>query len=383
MNPRDATIALNMIPGIGPIRVNQLLSVLGSPEHILSADQATLRRVAGIGEDLAQRITGWRDAGDLDEEKQRAERAGVTIVTRQDPDYPTALNELRDPPLCLYVRGRLQALSTMNHAIAVVGSRRTTRYGVRMAKHLAGGAAFAGWTIVSGLARGIDSIAHQATLDANACTVAVLGSGLGRVYPQENLDLARQIVEAEGALVSEFPMMFPPDKRTFPMRNRIIAGMTRGTVVVEAGLKSGSLITANLALDQGRQVFAVPGPVDSPQSRGCHQLIKDGATLAETFADVAEGLTLLFPGLPREPVAHSRSQPQIEPSAQATPELEGIQRKVFDWIGGGEASVDELIAGVQEPPAQVLSAVVQLEMKRLVRQLPGKRVCRTENAQPA
>ncbi len=378
-----------MIPGIGPIRVNQLLGVLGAPEQILSADQATLRRVAGIGADLAQRIAGWREAGDLDEEKQRAERGGVVIVTRQDPDYPAALNELRDPPLCLYVRGRLEALCSMNHAIAVVGSRRTTRYGIRMAKHVAGGAAFAGWTVVSGLARGIDSVAHQSTLDANGCTVAVLGSGLGRVYPQENLALARGIVEAGGALVSEFPMMFPPDKRTFPMRNRIIAGMTRGTVVVEAGLKSGSLITANLALDQGRQVFAVPGPVDSPQSRGCHQLIKDGATLVETFADVVEGLTLLFPGLPREPVGPSRSQLKTASSASAaaaapaTPELEGLQRKVFEWIGTGEASVDELIAGLQEPAAQVLSAVVQLEMQRLVRQLPGKRVCRTENAQPA
>ena len=365
------------------MRVNQLLGVLGGPEHILTADTKTLRRVAGIGPELAGRIAGWRGDVDLDAEKQLAERAGVAIVTREDADYPSALHELRDPPLCLYVRGELNALRSMNHAVAIVGSRRTTRYGVRMARHLSSGAAFAGWTVVAGLARGIDSVAHQAALDASGCTVAVLGSGLGRIYPQENVELARQMAESGGAVVSEFPMMFPPDKRTFPMRNRIIAGMTKGSVVVEAGLKSGSLITANLALDQGRQVFAVPGPVDSPQSRGCHQLLKDGASLVESFADVVDGLTLLFPQMKREPAVPSPSQSHTAGGEPDLPELEGTQRKVFEYIATGEASMDELISALDESPSQVLSAVVQLEMRRIVRQLPGKRVCRAESAQPA
>lgn len=380
MTEREAYIALNLVSGIGPIRVNQLLSVLGSPQAILTSSRDQLARVAGVGADLAERIASPDHAAAVEQEMDIVERGGATVVTRVDEAFPNQLLELRDPPLCLYVRGSLDALRTMNHAVAIVGSRRTTRYGTRMAEHLAGAAAFGGWTVVAGLARGIDSVAHEATLEAGGCTVAVLGSGLGRVYPRENIDLARRMVDAGGALVSEFPMLFPPDKRTFPMRNRIIAGMTRGTIVVEAGFKSGSLITATQALEQGRQVFAVPGPVDSPQSRGCHQLIKDGANLAETFADVVDGLTLLFHETPRARPRDSETPPPDEPGRLDLPDLDGLQRRIYDSIGTDDVSVDELIGELNEPSAKVLSAVIQLEMRRVIRQLPGKRVCRADNA---
>lgn len=380
MNSRDAYVTLNLLSGVGPVRVNQMLSVFDAPERVLAASAERLARVAGIGRELAARIAGWREVCDPDAEKAMAERAEVALVTRADPEYPKVLEQLRDPPLCLYVRGDLAALDAASHNLAVVGSRRTTLYGSRMARHIASGAAFAGWTVTAGLARGIDSLAHEATLDAGGCTIAVLGSGLGRVYPQENVPLARRIAESSGAVVSEFPMMFPPDKRTFPMRNRIISGLTRGTVVVEAGLKSGSLITANQALEQGRTVCSVPGPVDSPQSRGCNRLIKNGAALVENFGDVVEAVSLLIDAPCAGGAQNEIRSPDIDSSAEETAELTDLEQKIYDVVGAQEVSINDIVSMLNVPASQVLGAIVQMEMRRVLRQLPGKRVCRAENA---
>jgi DNA processing protein len=372
----DAYVVLNLVPGIGPLRVAQLLSLYDSPEAILAATAAELARVPGIGGKLAAVLADWRRICDPAAERELAERAGVSIVTRASPDYPELLAQIHDPPLCLYVRGAVEALRRCAHGVAMVGSRHTTPYGMQMAEHLALGAVYAGWPVVSGLARGIDTVVHEAVLKANGCTVAVLGSGLGVIYPQENVPLARRIAEHGGALVSEFPMLFHPDKRTFPMRNRIISGLTLGTVVVEAGGTSGSLITASQAADQGRQVFAVPGRVDSPQSRGCHALIKDGAKLVETFQDIAEEFACL-PGMP--PPTLPSAQPASTPPTQSPAvvlELSALEETLLAFLGTSEASIDELVRAADAPAAEVLGALLRLEMRHRVRQLPGRRVAR-------
>jgi DNA processing protein len=375
----EAYVALNLLPGIGPVRVTQLLTVFGEPLRILAASGRELARVPGIGEQLAEVISGWERHCHLEEELALARKAGVQIITRAADAYPPLLREIHDPPLCLYLRGEVAALSRLDSSVAIVGSRHTTSYGVKIADNLATAAAVAGWVVVSGLARGIDTVAHEAVVRSHGCTIAVLGSGLGNVYPQENLALAHRICEAGGALVSEFPMMFPPDKRSFPMRNRVISGMTRGTVVVEAGSQSGSLITASQALDQGRQVFAVPGRVDSAQSRGCHALIKDGAKLVESFGDILEEFSCL-PGL-LVPPAEGRAENTAAAghdgagqSATADLHLTDLERKLLGLVGAGEVSIDALIAGLGEAPAKVLGALVSLEIRHLVRQLPGRRV---------
>ena len=243
-----------------------------------------------------------------------------------------------------------------------------------MADALASAAGYAGWPVVSGLARGIDTVAHEATLRSRGVTVAVVGSGLATLYPQENIGLARRIAESGGAVITEFPMLFPPDRRAFPMRNRIISGMSQGTVVVEAGLQSGSLITANCALEQDRLVFAVPGPADVPQSRGCHSLIKEGAKLVESFADIAEEFVLL-PGLGRK-AKDEKTDGKNTKSRPVELQLHGLELKLWALLNDGERYIDDMIAEMDEDASSVLASLLSLEMKHLVKQLPGKRVVR-------
>ncbi len=378
MENRDAYIILNSLSGIGPVRVAQLLTFFGEPRSILAAPEKDLAQVHGIGEHLAGVIHNWEATADLAHELELVQKAGVTILTREDADYPTLLAQIHDPPLCLYVRGETAVCRRLQRSLAIVGSRHTTAYGVSMAQTLAGSAAMAGWAVVSGLARGIDTAAHQAVVNVHGCTLAVLGSGLGRLYPQENLQLARDIVAEGGALVTEFPMQYPPDKRGFPMRNRLISGMTLGTLVVEAGVQSGSLITANQALEQGRQVFAVPGRVDSPQSRGCHALLKDGAKLVETFTDVLEEFEVL-PGFadvaPAAAAARAGAVRAVDNNPAADLQLTVLEHKLCTFLeANGESAIDAVIHGVAEPASKVLGALVTLEMRHLVSQLPGKRV---------
>ncbi len=372
MDVREAYVVLNCLPEIGPVRVKALLQHFGSPVAILAAGKSALLRVHGIGEAAAEAVSRWRDHGDPQAEMALAARAGVELVTLEDAAYPPILREIYDPPLCLYVRGDKAILSASSTAIAMVGSRRTTHYGVKMAETLAGAAALAGWTVVSGLARGIDTVVHETAVKLNGRTVAVIGSGLGRIYPQENIELARRVADC-GALVSEFPMTFPPGKGTFPMRNRIIAGLTVGTVVIQAGDRSGSLITAAQALDQNRALFAVPGPVDAPQSRGCHALIKEGAKLVETFQDVLDEFTLL-PGLADAASPPGRPRPLPAAAAASHLQLSESEAKLMALIDNQEIALDELVDQTGLAPAEVLGTVFMLELKHLVRQLPGRRV---------
>ena len=381
MNNRDAYIILNSLPDIGPLRVETLLRFFGEPTAILRTSERTLREVRGIGARTAEAIVNWQQHVDLDEEKRRVERAGVTLLTREDEDYPPLLREIHDPPICLYVRGAPEVLARTRSSVSMVGSRRVTNYGRKMADNLGSAAGAAGWPVVSGLARGIDTVVHEAVVRMGGTAIAVLGSGLGRLYPQENIALARRITE-NGVVISEFPMDFGPVKRSFPMRNRIIAGIALGTIVIEAGHRSGSLITATQALDQNRQVFAVPGRADSPQSRGCNQLLREGAVLTESFQDVLEALSFL-PGFRNaQPAAAPEESKDAAAEKNLPPDLtlSEIESKLLDSIDNDEVHIDSLVATTNEPVPAVLQALFTLELKRIIRQLPGKRVVRVADA---
>src|SRR5258708_4249218 len=292
MNSREALVALNLIEGVGPIRTRSLVEHFGDATAILGASKQQLLQVRSIGEDTAGAISNWEKSVDLAGELKRIEEFGCHILIQTDEAYPELLRQIYDPPIVLYVKGEL--LPKDKNAIAMVGSRMTTHYGIETARRLAYQLAYVGVTVVSGGARGIDSAAHQGALSAKGRTVSVLGTGINLVTPPENLKLFEQIA-SNGAVITQFPFNRPGDKQSFPIRNRIVAGMTLGTIVVEANLTSGALITANFATEYGRQIFAVPGRIDSPRSKGCHDLIKKGAKLCEVVEDVLTVFEYLFP----------------------------------------------------------------------------------------
>ncbi len=369
MTDREAYIILNMISGVGPIRLSRLCEKFGSPSAVLSAKRNEISSVDGIGSALAEEISKWRTQTDLDAELKLVDKAGVGIITRGDTGYPSRLAELPDAPLCLYVRGNADALN--GNLIGVVGSRRITNYGRRMSDYLSSSAAYAGWTVVSGLAFGTDAVAHEAAMNAKGLTVAVLGGGLARIFPQDHIALARRIVETNGALISEFPMEFPPNKRSFPMRNRVISGLSLGTIVIEAGTTSGALITAKFALEQGRAVFAVPGEADNPQARGCNRLIKDGAKLVESFDDVLDDFEFL-PGVVKK---EERSSAQGRGGAEKSDEdlkLDEDEARILALLEEGERSADSLAIGSGIPAGRLLALLMKMEMKKIIVQNPGK-----------
>ncbi|MFM1769990.1 MAG: DNA-protecting protein DprA [Verrucomicrobiota bacterium] len=373
MDSKEALVALNMIDHVGPIRLRQLLDVFGDPPSILRAGRARLEAVPGIGPDTAAAIAGWEKGIDLAAELRRIAEYGCHILTQADPDYPPLLREIYDPPVVLYVKGSLRAAD--KNGVALVGSRLTTSYGLEVARRLAYQLAYAGVTVVSGGARGIDTAAHHGALSAQGRTVAILGTGIDRVFPPENRELFERIA-AQGAVATQFAFRRPADRQTFPIRNRIVAGMTLGTVVVEANLTSGALITAHFAADYGRQVFAVPGPISSPRSKGCHELIKKGAKLCEGLEDILGEFEYLFPPSQRPPgPAETGRLPAVELPA---PE----QQVLAALPPGEERTVDGLIRQTGLPSSAVAVALFSLEMKRLVRQLPGRVYLRQEEKAP-
>jgi DNA processing protein len=366
MTSREAYIALNMVDGIGPIRVRALLDRFREPQAILSAARTDLMQVEGVGDEVARSITNWQEKVDLDGELQRIEKAGVRVVTRDDAEYPKNLREVYDPPIILYVKGALSERDALS--IAIVGSRRTTLYGQDMARKLAYQLGRVGVTVVSGLARGIDTAAHKGALQAKGRTVAVIGCGIDIVYPAENEKLANEIVEKGGAVVTEFPFGVKPDRQNFPMRNRIISGWSLGAVVVEANLKSGALITASQAAEQGRQVFAVPGRADSILSRGTNKLIKDGAKLTEDAEDILGEFEYLLPKTATEPAEAVSGSGGTKPALK----LSEMEEKVMAHLSREETAIDDIIRASGLTTACVSATLLSLEMKRLVRQLPGK-----------
>jgi DNA processing protein len=368
MDEREALVALNLIEHVGPVRVRQLLEHFGEAPAILKASRQQLAQVRGIGEETAEAIASWEKTIDLAGELKRIQDFGCHILIQSDEEYPELLKQIYDPPIVLYVKGRLGTKD--KNAVAMVGSRMTTPYGQEVARKLGYQLAYVGVTVVSGGARGIDTAAHQGALSAKGRTVAVLGTGINLVFPPENAELFERIA-ASGAVITQFPFNRNADKQSFPIRNRIVAGMTLGTVVVEANLTSGALITANMAVEYGRQVFAVPGRIDSPRSKGCHELIKKGAKLCEGAEDILSEFEYLFPPSNRPPGA---SETGVLPALS----LSENEQKAYDALSKEEMSIDEVIRKSGLPASAVSVALLGLEMKRLVRQLPGKMFLRNE-----
>jgi DNA processing protein len=358
MNHLEACIALNMIPQMGPVRLRRLLDAFGSAEKILLARTDQLAAIDGVPRALAENISRWQEFADPAAELKKATDLGAHVITAEDDEYPSALREIHDPPIVLYVRGRLTERD--RNAVAVVGSRKATHYATESAKKLSFQMAYAGLTVASGLARGIDTAAHQGALAAKGRTIAVIGSGLGELYPPENAELADRIA-ASGAVVSEFPIDTKPDRQTFPIRNRIVTGISFGVLVVEAGANSGALISANMAAEQGRTLYAVPGRIDAPSALGSNRLIQQGAKLVITVDDILDDLPLVFREKPDLPAA--------APAVDLTPD----QQKILEAIGTEETSLDSVIATSGLTAAVVSSTLLALEIRRLVKQLPGKR----------
>jgi DNA processing protein len=359
-------LRLSLIPGVGPKTRKKLLERFGSPAAVLAAAPSELRAIEGVGPKLVQKIVE-EEHGDYDAEAilDACRDKGIDILTENHPSYPRALKEIHDPPGVLFVRGKLLEQDAL--AIGIVGTRHGTPYGLRQAERLAASLSRAGLTIVSGLARGIDAAAHRGALSAGGRTIAVLASGVMNIYPPEHDKLAEEVA-AHGAVISEAPPHMEPLAGTFPQRNRIISGLSLGVIVVEAADRSGALITARHAYEQGKEVFAVPGSVENRTVRGCHRLIRDGAKLVETADDVLEELGPLVEAAKREDgvVVH-------HPAELLLNELE---QQVLSAIPGEATPLDAIIAATGLPVPQVLATVSVLEMRRLVRRLSGTTVMR-------
>jgi len=377
VNEREALIALNRVPGIGAVTVRRMQEAFGSVAAILDASERDLSRVYGVGPDRAADFhRAFRDAR-ADDELARAERLNVRLVTWADTAYPPLLKQIADPSLVLYVAGDPAALA--GPAVAVVGTRQASVYGRETARKFGFQLASAGYVVVSGLARGIDTEAHRGALQAGGRTVAVLGGALDCIFPRENDGLAREMAAAGGAVVSEYPFGRQPDRQTFPMRNRIVSGLSRGVVVIEAPLNSGALITVGQALDQNRTVMAVPGRVDSPNAAGCHRLLREGARLVTCAEHVVEELQEMFPRLARkggevpEPTAAARADEARMPQ----PPLADDERRLVGFLDE-ERHVDFLIRSSGLAAGRVNALLVGLQLRRLVDLLPGGMVKRME-----
>ena len=366
MTEREAWISLNLLPRIGPVRVQELLKSFKRPEAIFEASPESLACIKGIGPKLAEQIAGC-DLQNAVDEMVLAKRHGIQILHYSHEAYPKILKEQRDAPLVLYCKGDISCLQRASSCgLAVVGSRRVSNYGEKMTRKLISGACQRQWPVVSGLARGIDTIAHQSCLRHDGETIAILGGGLLQIYPDENIPLAEKIARQGGLLLSEMPLTMKPDKRTFPMRNRIIASLCPATLVVEAGYGSGSLITAEKAKAYKRLLFAVPGRADAPQSRGCNQLIKEGAKLVESLDDILNTFNVL-PGLlaKNPPVQAGHKFKKVD--------LSDLEQEIYDFLEAGESDIEALQAKTGSSMSKLLTTLMTMELKRIIKQLPGKR----------
>ena len=355
---RQAFLILNALPNIGPITLNRLLAELGGdPRLIFTAGRRRLEAVKGVGPVISATLGDWTQHFDLAREETRMAQSQVDFIVGSDEAYPKLLREISDPPIALYRKGRYDFSQP---CIAIVGSRRTTLYGMATAKKIGAELARLGFCVVSGLARGIDTAAHEGALSVGGKTAAVLGNGLDIVYPPENLSLYRQI-EEHGAVLSEFPLGRRADRQSFAMRNRIVAGMCEATVVIESDVDGGAMITARFAGEQGRLLFAVPGRIDQPSSAGCHQLIRDGATLLTSVDDLLSELNYLD-GLRPAPISEKPGTPEGTPA-----NLTMDEARVFACFAGGAQLTPDALAELTGLAAAPLSAVLMmLELKRAI-----------------
>jgi DNA processing protein len=354
-------VALSRVKGLGCVGFKRLVAHFPNPTAVFRASAGELMAVSGLERDAIEALLHFSEWAPAEAESRRAWHAGVSLIPFTDPRYPARLRLIPDPPPLLYVRGEL--LPHEERAVAIVGSRSASEYGLKVARSLSRGLAVLGFTVVSGMARGIDGAAHQSALDAGARSIAVLGCGVDRVYPPEHISLYRSISE-RGAVISEFSMGARPASYNFPARNRLISGLCLGVVVVEATEKSGSLITAALALEQNREVFAVPGEVGSSRSRGAHRLIRQGAKLVESVDDIIEEIAPQLAG--QETLGH-----RVEGSLPQ--QWSAATRKIYGMLQERILHIDEVIESSGLSSAQVAQILLDLELQGFLRQLPGNR----------
>jgi len=352
-------LALHLTPGVGSILIKRLLDRFKTPEAVFRAPLKELLRIEGLGERVAGEIQKGPSEKVVKRELSRLEKTGGKFVTLKDDDYPKRLKDIYDPPALLYLRGELRRKDEL--AVAVVGSRKTSAYGREVTERIGRDLARHGVTVVSGMARGIDSVAHQGALQGGGRTIAVLGCGVDVIYPSENRNLFHQIIE-QGAVLSEFPMGSPPEAGHFPRRNRIISGLSIGVVIVQASAESGSLITAGYALEQGREIFAVPGNIGAEGSRGTNRLIKEGAKLVESSEDILEEV---LPQWRREGEMAQKGEDPVLTLTEAEKCLYGLLEET-------PLHIDALIRESQLDPGSVSSLLLNLELKGLISQWPGK-----------
>jgi DNA processing protein len=356
-------LAFARVGGLGSASFKKLADFFGDPCRAFAAAEETLAQVPGLDRTAIEGLLHFSEWDEVDKEIERTAKTGAGIVSYSSPQYPARLRTIADPPPFLYAKGELRHED--ERAVAVVGSRSASEYGLGITRELCHGLASLGFTVVSGMARGIDAAAHEAALDAGGRTIAVLGSGVDVVYPPEHASLYQRI-SAQGAVVSELSIGTPPLSFHFPARNRLISGIAIGVVVVEATEKSGSLITAASALEQGREVFAVPGAAGSSRSRGPHGLIRQGAKLVERVEDILEEIA---PQLAGNGAAAEKSEPVLPPNMSAE------AKKIFELVLGRPRQIDEVIESSGLQPAKVAEVLLDLEILGLLKQLPGKRFC--------
>lgn len=356
-------IALRMICGVGNVNYKNLINYFGDPEKIFNADKEELSKVEGISKKALDSLLNFKPGKQIESELDTIHSKGIKIITLNSPDYPENLKNIYDPPPFLYVKGEIKKQD--KDAIAIVGSRHASEYGMNVTAGISGKLASYGITIVSGMARGIDSRAHQAALSSSGRTIAVLGSGVDVVYPPENKKLY-SMISSQGAVISEYPMGTEPNAYNFPARNRIISGMAIGVLIAEASQNSGSLITARLALDQGRDVFAVPGSVYSLKSKGANNLLRCGARLVESADDIMEELNFKINPCKRTEENEGEKINERSPEAQ----------KIYELILKDSVHIDEIISNSELSMGRLSSTLLELELNGLIKQLPGKRFCR-------
>jgi len=381
MTEKEALIALNMMPGIGAVTVLRLRESLGSAAALFEADASDIAAVRGVGAVRANTLYDELRRVPWSEEIERAAKNNVSLVTLDDDSYPTLLREITDPPLALYVAGDISALN--KNGCAIIGTRHASLYGRETARRFGYQLASAGYSVVSGFARGIDTEAHAGAVHANGVTVAVLGGALDKLYPKENSDFAREVIAKGGAVITEYPFGRSADRQSFPQRNRIVSGMSRGVLVVESPVQSGTMITVAMALEQGRTVMAVPGRVDSRVSVGCHKLIRDGARLVTSVDDVLEELQDLFGAVRVASTTPKRQQSKPlrrgENDEGCCAALSPEERKVFSAISDEGSYADNIVRTCGLDAGKVNSILVGLRIKHLVKAGAGGFFQRTKN----
>jgi DNA processing protein len=370
MTEQEAMVILSAIPSFGSVRIRRLIEYFGSGLNVLKAKERDLQATNILSRNLIEKIFEFDRDNFLQSEYNHIRQNDVAVVTIFDESYPVALRGIYDPPVVLYVKGRLPVDQGL--AVGIVGSRNASLYGLNIAEKFSGQLAELGITVVSGLAKGVDAAAHRGCLRTGGQTVAVVGCGLNHIYPPQNKDLFAEIGQ-KGAVISEFPMAMPPISFNFPARNRIISGLSLAVLVVEASLKSGALITSHFALEQGRDVFAVPGKIDHPNSQGANQLIKQGAKLVTCFEDIVQELE---PQLRRNLSAPKKAAEDLT-GYDVGQDLCDNEFAIVNVLNQEPVYIDDVVSQCGQSPADVASLLLKLELKKCVKQLPGKYYVRT------